>query len=142
MSSQANDQGVFINGRQQVIELLRHMDDSDKQTLINNIKSKNSYLARELSEESLSFKSIENLSTSNIAWLLRHFDPAIIGLALYPMPVNFQRKILSSIERTFAEKAFAIMNQDLSQKQNQCVRAQEKILNLVISMSRQGKLNF
>lgn len=135
------EKGVFLNGRQQIIDMLRFMNESEKQKLIHNISSKNAVMARELSEQSLSFSSLEKLSQEELSTLCSHFNPAILGLALYPMPTNFQRKILVSIPRQLAEKAFGIMQQDLSAKTTQCSRAQEKILSTAISLNRQMKIN-
>ena len=44
----AENGGVFINGKGQVIELLRKMDGADKAKLLKNLRLRNPTLAKEL----------------------------------------------------------------------------------------------
>lgn len=139
----SNDQskGIFINGKQQIIEMLQSMSDKEKEKLLNNIGTKNAVMARELREKSFSFTNLAGLSDGMIKTIFRKINPAIIGLALYPAPVKFQRKILSVIDRNVAEAAFEILNQDLSTKSLECRRAQEKVVQMAVQISRAQMIN-
>ena len=135
--SQSSEQGIFLNGRQQIIEMLQFMNEGDKRKLLNNIQKRNAVMARELSEQSFSFKSLFGLDREQLSKILSRLNPAIIALALYPLEISLQRKALSSIERHKAEEAFEIMNHDLSGKRQEIKRAQEKIIQVAIQLSRQ-----
>jgi ribonucleotide reductase alpha subunit len=45
--------GIFINGKQQIVELLQYMQGAEKETLIRQIKLRNPAMAKELIENSL-----------------------------------------------------------------------------------------
>lgn len=138
MSETTNEQNnIFINGRQQIIEMLQFMDEKEKQKLLANIKQRNAIMARELSEQSFSFKNLFQLSNENINKIFSRVNHAIIGLALHPLPIDLQRKALGAIERSLAEQAYSIMSQDLSHKKSEIKRAQEKIIQTAIQLSRQ-----
>ena len=134
-------QGIFINGRQQIIEMLQYMNPKEKTKLLNNIKLRNASMAKELSEQSLSFNSLEQLSTTALNKIFSSNNPAIIGLSLYHASTSFQKKVLSSIDRTQAEQAFSIMNKNLEDKKNECKRAQEKIIQNAINLSRRQQIS-
>ncbi len=139
--SQNSDQGIFINGRQQIIEMLQYMKNDEKQKLLNNIKLRNAIVARELSEQSLSFKDLFQLNSDYLYRIFARVNPAIIGLALYTLDAKSQRKALSSMDRSLAESAFQVMSQDLSNKKQECKRAQEKIVQVAIALSRQKSID-
>ncbi|MFT6630836.1 MAG: flagellar motor switch protein FliG [Bacteriovoracaceae bacterium] len=139
--SNNSEQGIFINGKQQIIEMLQFMNEKDRQKLLNNIKQRNAVMARELSEQSFSFKDLFQLSSDNLRKIFTRTNPAIIGLALYPLDANHQRKALAALDRNIAEEAFGIMNQDLSGKKHECKRAQEKIVTMAIQLSRQDHIH-
>ena len=134
------EKGIFINGKQQIIEMLQYMENEDKQKLLDNIKQRNAPMAKELSEKSLSFKDLFRLSSSHIRTIFEKSNPAIIGLALYPLSVSLQKKALQSLSREVAEQAFNVMRQDLSNKKIECQRAQEKIVRLAIQLSRHNSV--
>ena len=140
--SENNSNNVFINGKQQIIEMLRYMPMNERNKLISNIRLRNATMARELSEQSLSYSDLDNLDEDKLALVLRTINPAVIGLALYLSPRKFQRKCLGVLERTLAEKAYQIMTYDLSSKRTECERAQQKILQSAIELVRKNVINF
>jgi flagellar motor switch protein FliG len=142
MSESTNEQqNIFINGRQQIIDMLQFMNEDEKQKLLSNIKQRNSLMAKELSEQSFSFKSLFQLSNESLGKIFSRVNHAIIGLALYPMQIELQRKALSILNRDQAEKAYSVMSQDLSSKKAESKRAQEKIIQIAIQLSRQNYIN-
>ena len=136
-----NEQGIFINGKQQIIEMLQFMNEEEKNKLLKNIRIKNAAMAKELSEQSFSFKDLFRLPSTSLKKIFDKSNPAIIGLALYPLPQNLQRKALMCIERNLAESAFQVMNQDLSAKKIECKRAQDKIVQTAINLSRMNSIS-
>lgn len=136
MDDNKTEQGIFINGRQQIIEMLQFMNESERKKLLKNIGMRNSVMARELSEQSLSFNDLVQMPEDGLRQIFNQCNPAIIGLALYNCSNSLQRKVLSILDRNVAEKAFEIMNKNLSSKKVECKRAQDKVLQIAIQVSR------
>jgi flagellar motor switch protein FliG len=142
MEKNAEKNGVFINGKKQVIELLQRMDAADKSKLLKNLRVRNPSLAKELTELCLSFESIWDLDDESLRTIVSQIQPAILGLALSIVHIKNQRRALSLVSRQVALKAFEIMQKDLSSNRNECLRAQQKILELAVSLNRQRVIQF
>lgn len=140
--SQNAENGVFINGKKQVIELLQRMDSADKARLLKNLRTRNPVLAKELTESCLSFESIWDLDDECLKTLVSQTQPAILGLALSLVHVKNQRRALSLISREMALKAFDIMQKDLTSNRHECQRAQAKILELAVNLNRNRIIQF
>ncbi len=138
----AENGGVFINGKNQVIELLQRMDATDKKKLLKNLRVRNPALAKELTEACLSFESIWDLDDESLKTVVSQVQPAILGLALSLVHVKNQRRALSMISRDMALKAFDIMQKDLTSNRNECFRAQAKILELAMNLNRNRIIQF
>jgi len=138
----AENGGVFINGKKQVIELLQRMDAPDKAKLLKNLRLRNPSLAKELTESCLSFSSIWDLDDECLKTVVSQVQPAILGLALSLVHVKNQRRALSLISREMAIKAFDIMKKDLTGNRSECIRAQQKILNLAVNLQRNRVIQF
>lgn len=141
MDNNSSQNGIFINGKKQVVELLQFMSDAERKKLLHNIRMRNAVMAQELSEKSLSFRDLFQLDDHIVSRILQNINPTIIGLALFLSPINVQRKALQLMQREDAEQAFHIMNQNLSHKKVECQKAQERILQAAIQMSRRNLIN-
>jgi flagellar motor switch protein FliG len=142
MNQKNAENGIFINGKKQVIELLKTMDAQDKARLLKNLRVRNPSLAKELTESCISFESIWDLNDESLRTVVSQIQPAILGLALSIVHVKNQRRALSLISRDMALKAFDIMQKDLTANRNECVRAQQKILELAMSLHRNRIIQF
>lgn len=142
MTQKANDNSIFINGKQQVIELVQRMDHADKAKLLKNLKSRNPTLAKELTEACISFEALWDLDETGLKTLFSQVKPAILGLALSLTHVRNQRRALSVVSRQMALTAFEIMQKDLTSNRNECLRAQQKIVELALNLHRNKILNF
>lgn len=142
MNDKKVENGIFINGKKQVIELLQTMDSGDKAKLLKNLKSRNPTLAKELTELCISFESIWDLNDSCLKTVVSQVQPAILGLALSLVHVKNQRRVLSLISREMALKAFDIMQKDLTGNRSECMRAQQKILELALNLHRNKIIQF
>lgn len=136
--SETDQKGYYINGKKQVIELLQCMEGEERRKLLRNIGVKNASMAKELSEQSYSFKDLLAADEESLSKVMSVTAPAIIGLALYLTPRSFQRRVLGSMERTRAEQAFNVMGRDLSDKKQECLKAQNKVLQNAIELDRRG----
>ena len=139
--NKTEQQGIYVNGRQQIIEMLQFMNDSDRKKLLKNIGSRNAVMARELSEQSLSFNDLIRLSQESLRRIFIQCNPAITGLALYTCSSELQKKVLSSLDRNIAESAFNIMSKNLSTKKLECKRAQEKVMQIAIQLNRKQNIS-
>jgi flagellar motor switch protein FliG len=142
MSQNNSENGIFINGKRQVIELLQRMDAGDKARLLKNLRNRNPTLAKELTEACISFESIWDLDDEGLKTVVSQTKPAILGLALSLVHSKNQRRALSLISRDMAIKAFEIMQKDLTSNRSECVRAQQKILELALSLHRNRVIQF
>ncbi|MCO4753209.1 MAG: hypothetical protein KC478_01945 [Bacteriovoracaceae bacterium] len=134
----SEQKGYYINGKKQVIELLQHLEGAEREKLLRNIGLRNASMAKELSEQSLSFKDLLNADTESLNKIMQITTPAIAGLALYLTPRSFQRKALGAMDRSRAEQAFNVMSRDLSSKKQECLKAQNRVLQNAIELSRRG----
>lgn len=142
MSQKNNENGIFINGKKQVIELLQMMDAGDKTKLLKNLRVRNPALAKELTESCISFESIWDLNDECLKTVVSQVQPAILGLALNLVHVKNQRRALSLISREMALKAFDIMQKDLTGNRHECMRAQQKIVELALNLHRNRIIQF
>ena len=141
--SDANEKnGVFLDGKNQVIELLKSMGASDKTTLLKNLRLRNPVLAKELSEQCFHYNNIWELSDESLENIFQHTKPIVIGLALHMTSTKNQRRALSLLGREQALKAYEIMTQDLSSHRSDCLKAQEKILEVALDLSRRKIIQF
>jgi flagellar motor switch protein FliG len=136
------ENGIFINGKKQVIELLKTMEAADKARLLKNLRVRNPSLAKELTESCISFESIWDLNDESLKTIVSQVQPAILGLALSLVHVKNQRRVLSLISREMALKAFDIMQKDLTSNRSECMRAQQKILELAMNLHRNRIIQF
>jgi len=135
------EKGVFLNGKEQVIEMMKYLDNDEKKRLLNHIRTKNPSMASELSERAVSFKNLFTLSNNEIKLIAAHFNPTVLGVAIRGCPINFQRKVLSSIERTQAESAYQAMTAHLSNELESNKKAQARVLEIALFLNRKKYIN-
>jgi flagellar motor switch protein FliG len=127
---------IYINGKQQVIELIQHMDQKDKMTLLKNLRHRNPALAKELSETAFTYESIWYLSDDILKKILITTKPIVLGLALHLESGKNQKRALSLLAREQAISVYEVMIKDLSQNRRECVKAQGKILENALDLGR------
>jgi flagellar motor switch protein FliG len=141
-SPQKENKGIYINGKQQVIDLLKAMDVNDKSKLLQNLKLRSPALAKELSENSFSYESIWQLQDDSLRRIMMTTKPVILGLALYLATKSQQRRVLSLLPQELAVKAFEVMTKDLSRHRKECLRAQDKIVENALDLSQRKIVQF
>jgi flagellar motor switch protein FliG len=132
----SDNQGIFINGKKQIIELLQFLPPEDKARLLQNMQNRNPVMTKELQESSLSFDNIYNLDDSTLMTIFSYINPAIIVLSLKNTPGEFQRRILSIIPRQNAEQAYNTLSKDIPNENRDNQRAQRKIIDTTITLSK------
>ena len=97
-------------------------------------------MAKELMENSLSFENIYDFNDEQILLISRYIKPAIWGLALKFTNRDFQRRVFSLIPRETAEVAYGIFAKNISNETRDSKRAKNKIVDVVISLSKKKVL--
>ena len=130
--------GVFLNGKAQIIEMLQFMSRPERDKLLKNIKLRNPALASELMEQSFSFSHIENLEGQDLLKLTGHIQAQIFGVALKNQTTSFQKKVLSAVNRNYAQEAYEVMLQPIKNENELVKRAQNKIINVLMNLSKKS----
>lgn len=134
MEKTNSQSGVFLNGKNQIIEMLQLLPREERVKLLNNIKSRNPQMAEELMAKSFSFNDISSLSDNELSVIFRHIKAPVLGMALKNLDRIFQRRLLSLAEREYAEEAFRVMTTTYVNEKTDCKRAQNRILEILVTV--------
>jgi flagellar motor switch protein FliG len=140
-SAENQSKGVFLNGKAQIIEMLKVLDGEEKQKLIKLVTARNPSLGKELQEKSFSFNNLMTLSDSNIKSMIRSVNAQIMGIALKGCNIRLQKKVLSLAPREYAEEAYEILVSGHKNEQKDITRAQERVLAAVIQILKRNQVN-
>lgn len=127
---------VFINGKAQIIEMLKIMPPDQKTTLLKNLRLKNPQLVEELLEHNVNFNTLFDLNDYEMKAIVARVDPSILGLALKNVASIYQKKVLSMMPRDNAEKTFEIMRKKIEGEKKFIEKAQARITQLLLSLHR------
>jgi flagellar motor switch protein FliG len=136
MEANNNTNGVFINGKAQIIEMLQQMPRNERATLIKNLKARNPQLAEELSEQCFTFSDLDNLSDYELQTIFQSVTAPVLGMALKNVEKSFQRRLLSLAERAYAEETFRVLNNNYANEKRDTKRAQNKIIEILVSIRK------
>lgn len=141
MEANASNGGIFINGRGQIVEMLRFMTPAERATLLKNIKNRNPALAKELYAESITFDTIYSLDEVDLTQIFQFIKAPIFGVALKKAPKAFQRTILSLAPRAYAEEAYSYLVQDLGSNEPRDIeRAQKRVSDTIAALNNRGRI--
>ncbi|MFZ8933134.1 MAG: FliG C-terminal domain-containing protein [Bacteriovoracaceae bacterium] len=140
MENKTTSQGIFINGKAQVIKMFQLLNDSEKEMLITKIRVKNPSLANELLQESYSFEDLNRLSDDNIRSIFQHIDAQILGLALKESSIGLQKRALSLAERSYAERAYETLILDIKDEKIHIERARKKVIDTIMALNKKNLL--
>lgn len=141
VNAESTQQGVFINGKAQVIEMLKYMQPEEREVLLKNIKARNPQLAMELTEDCLTFNDLNRLGDEELHLLFNYVKPAIWGLALKNTPRDFQRRVLGLAERDYAEQAYQVLTTTLKNEDRDTKRAQQKIVSILGNLLKRRQVS-
>lgn len=129
---------IFINGRAQIIEMLQIMPSAEKEKLLKNIRARNPQMAQELMVQSLTFDQVARLGDEDLLALIEAVRPVVWGVALKAQKSEFQRRVLSLAPREYAEEAYGFLKATLQNEKRDVKRAQNKIIEILIGLSRKN----
>lgn len=128
--------GIFINGKAQIIEMLQHMKREERTKLLQNLKMRNPQLAEELMEQCFTFNDLDTLRDDELVRVFSYISAPILGMALKNVETSFQRRLLSLAEREYAQEAFRVLKTPYSTEKRDVPRAQNKIIEVLISLKK------
>lgn len=140
VNAESTQQGLFINGKAQVIEMLKFMQPEEREVLLRNIKARNPQLAMELTENCLTFSDLNRLGDDELHLIFNYVKPAIWGLALKDTPRDFQRRVLALAERDYAEQAYQVLTTTLKNEERDTKRAQQKIVSILGNLLKRRQI--
>ncbi|MFT6068907.1 MAG: flagellar motor switch protein FliG [Bacteriovoracaceae bacterium] len=140
VNAESTQQGLFINGKAQVIEMLKFMQPEEREVLLRNIKARNPQLAMELTENCLTFSDLNRLGDDELHLIFNYVKPAIWGLALKDTPRDFQRRVLGLAERDYAEQAYQVLTTTLKNEERDTKRAQQKIVSILGNLLKRRQI--
>ena len=136
--SEPKNGDIFLNGKAQIIEMLRCMRPDERVRLLRQVALQSSGLAKELSRESIGFEQIEKFSDAQMQQFFQYVQAPILGMAIRGLSVELQKRILSLAERSYAEEAYEFMTMNLSEGQNKTHQAREKAGIFIAKIAAQG----
>lgn len=142
MEANNSNQGVFINGKAQIIEMLQHMPRDERSKLLKNLKIRNPQLAEELSESCFTFNDLDSLNDYELQMIFNYISAPILGMALKNIERAFQRRLLSLASRDYAEEAFKVLKTPYSNEKRDIKRAQHKIIETLASLKKRKQVTF
>jgi flagellar motor switch protein FliG len=142
MEANNSNQGVFINGKAQIIEMLQHMPREERNKLLKNLKVRNPQLAEELSDSCFTFNDLDSLSDYELQMIFNYISAPILGMALKTVERNFQRRLLSLADRNYAEEAFKVLKTPYANEKRDTKRAQSKIIETLASLKKRKQVTF
>jgi flagellar motor switch protein FliG len=141
MEPNNNSNSIFINGKAQIIEMLQHMPREERSRLLKNLKLRNPQLADELTEQCFTFSDLDNLADSDLHMIFQYVTAPILGMALKNVERAFQRRLLSLANRDYAEEAFRVLNTSYATEKRDIKRAQNKIVEILVSLKKRRQIN-
>lgn len=131
--------GVFINGKEQVVELLKHLNEDERTRILKHIRIKNPTLGAELTSRSITINYLTEMNQRALNYISNFVQPEIMGLALKVCSVKEQRDILMKLEKSYAEKAYETMISAIRNQQQVAKKAEAKIKNIIIDYLRNNQ---
>jgi flagellar motor switch protein FliG len=133
---------IFINGKAQIIEMLQHMPREERAILLKNLKLRNPQLAEELTEQCFTFADLDNLSDTELGMIFQYVTAPVLGMALKNVERSFQRRLLSLAGRDYAEEAFRVLKTTYTTEKRDVKRAQNKIIEVLVSLKKRKQVQF
>ncbi len=134
MSENKTGEQIFINGRGQIVEMLKLMPREERERILRGVAARNKQLAMELGQECLSFNDLERLGDEDLLFIIERIKAPILGIALKGANQEFQRRVLRLARREYAEEAYETMLGKVMNGSKDIQRAQSKIMSLLPSI--------
>jgi flagellar motor switch protein FliG len=137
--SNVND--IVINGRAQVVEILKKLPYQEKQKIINEVLKKNPSLGKELNIQCYGIQNVFSLESSTLKIVLEYSSSQVIALAISNEDIPLQQKILTLMPREKALQTLNIIrNQSYSEYDQE--KAKNKLIDITMSLANNKNITF
>lgn len=127
-----------INGRKQIVDLLRAMPLGEKKKLLKNMALKNPQLVQEMMQEGVSFEQLEYLTEEQLSTLFNYIDANTMGMALKNSPNTLQKYFLRKAPKNYAENAYVVMMTATNEETKKVELAKDKVMNMAAQLFGQN----
>ena len=135
MNENKANTGIYINGKEQALEILKLLSPGERSRILSSINVKNPSLANELKQNSINERDIEEYPISCFANIFQKINPEVLGLALQGTSTNFQKEVLRAAPRAYAEKAFQTLTLTLPASKTETITRAKKIIIAELSQA-------
>lgn len=132
---------IVINGRAQVVEILKRLPEDHKNKILKSLKNRDSSLAHELSWQTLTFEGIAKAQDSQVKALLEYISSPVIAIALKDQDMGIQKKFLTNLSRDRAKEVFQLLKSNTTPISN-VKKAQHKITDIAITLIQKKTISF
>ncbi len=132
---------IVINGRAQVVEILKRLPEDHKNKILKSLKNRDSSLAHELSWQTLTFEGIAKAQDIQVKALLEYISSPVIAIALKDQDVGIQKKFLTNLSRDRAKEVFQLLKSNTTPISN-VKKAQHKITEIAITLIQKKTISF
>lgn len=132
---------IVINGRAQVVEILKSLPEEHKNKILRSLKNRDSSLAHELSWQTLTFAGITQSKDSQLKALLEYISSPIIAIALKNQEAGIQKKFLTNLSRERAKEVFHQLKNTSAITSN-ILKAQNKITDIATTLIQKKTISF
>ena len=133
--------GIFLNGKAQVIEMLKYMEFDERENLLKQLRRQGrQLLADELMMSSLGLEQISLLKDQELKYLFYQVSAPILGIAIRSLDISLQRRVLSLAPRSYAEETYKFMTADIDNEEDKIQKAQDKTRKILVQMIEKKQL--
>ena len=132
-----NKVGTYINGKEQALEILKLLTPNERNRILSTINLKNPSLAKELKQNSISSRDLEEYSMDYFLNLFTRIKPEILGIALKETSLSFQKAVLKTAPREYAEKAFKALMMNIPPSKNETIVRAKSLVSKELSQITQ-----
>ena len=132
---------IVINGRAQVVEILKSLPEDHKNKILRSLKNRDSSLAHELSWQTLTFAGITQSKDAQLKALLEYISSPIIAIALKNQEAVIQKKFLTNLSRERAKEVFHQLKNTSAITSN-ILKAQNKITDIATTLIQKKTISF
>ncbi len=132
-----NENDIFIDGKNQAIQILQGLTQEERNRLLGLLRTKNPLIAQELESRSHSFMDLLASDNESLKIIFEYVSAPVIGIAISNIPTEEQRRILKLLNRDKAETAFKVFRSRRSTNQ-ETEKAQNKISNVAAELADRG----
>jgi flagellar motor switch protein FliG len=138
---QANTSPALIDGRQQVVSLLKAMTQSDNRAVLQALSAADSTLADAIQEEMFIFANLADLSAKHLQSLVSRIEGNLLAVALKGAPDPLCATILGCMSARAAATISDEMDSRGTLRPAEIAAAQKSVLQMARQMADAGEIS-